>query len=164
MNHEEDAIDSADRSGGETVSADAGPPSVHLDGRFGPGDSDGRSRLSDSDGRSGSDDSDARSRFDDSGSESADPYGVDLPAGWSARSGDRTAVYESSGGAHRVRVVEFSRGLSLYWWVDVFVRDAGEWRRREVGLGDSYTDSDEAASAVESYLDRVDRGADPGRE
>jgi hypothetical protein len=35
MNHEEDAIDSADRPGGdETVSADDGLPSVHLDGRF----------------------------------------------------------------------------------------------------------------------------------
>jgi len=96
--------------------------------------------------------------------DSLDPYDVDLPDGWSSRSRDRTTVYESGEGDHRVHIVEFSKGLSLYWWVDVFVRDAGEWRRREVGLGDSYTDSDEAASAVESYLDRVDRGADPGRE
>jgi hypothetical protein len=70
-------------------------------------------------------------------------------------------VYESSGGAHRVRVVEFSRGLSLYWWVDVFVRDGGEWRRLAVGLGDSYTDPEAAAAAVESYLDRVGGGRGP---
>lgn len=85
-----------------------------------------------------------------------DPYDIDRPEGWSAQYRDRTAVYENDRGDHRIRIVEFSKGLSLYWWVDVFVRDGAEWRRLEVGLGDSYTDPEEAAAAVESYLDRVD--------
>ena len=129
MSHEEDAIDSSDRFVGDEGSSVEEAPPVDIDGPI---------------------------EIEGSDTQPTDPYDVDLPAGWSARSGDRTAVYESSGGAHRVRVVEFSRGLSLYWWVDVFVRDGAEWRRLEVGLGDSYTDPEEAAAAVESYLDRVD--------
>jgi len=90
-----------------------------------------------------------------------DPYDLDLPDGWSAQYRDRTAVYENGRGDHRVRIVEFSKGLSLYWWVDVYVGDE-EWHRQEVGLGDSYTDPEVAVAAVESYLEVVaDSEADP---
>ncbi|WP_435185302.1 hypothetical protein [Halobellus sp. EA9] len=88
-----------------------------------------------------------------------DPYDLDLPERWSAQYRDRTAVYENDRGDHRVRIVEFSKGLSLYWWVDVYVGDE-EWRRQEVGLGESYTDPDDAVAAVESYLEIVAE-ADP---
>lgn len=95
-----------------------------------------------------------------------DPYDLALPDGWSAQYRERTAVYENGRGDHRVRIVEFSKGLSLYWWVDVYVGDE-EWHRQEVGLGDSYTDPDDAVAAVESYLDVVtasDADPDPGVE
>ena len=90
-----------------------------------------------------------------------DPYGLDLPTGWSARYRDRTAVYENDRGDHRVRIVEFSKGLSLYWWVDVYVGEE-EWHRQEVGLGESYTDPEAAVAAVESYLDVVAADGDDG--
>jgi hypothetical protein len=118
------------------------------------------------DRRAGAEDrsADAENRFggDESDADSADPYDVELPAGWTARCLDRTTVYENDAGDHRVRVVEFSKGLSLYWWVDVFDRDGVEWRRREVGLGDSYTDPDQAAAEVEAYLSAVAGGAAAG--
>jgi hypothetical protein len=90
-----------------------------------------------------------------------DPYDIDRPEGWSAQYRDRTAVYENDRGDHRIRIVEFSKGLSLYWWVDVYVGEEG-WHRQEVGLGDSYTDPEAAAAAVESYLDVV--GESDGRD
>jgi hypothetical protein len=111
-------------------------------------------------------DPDSDSRADSA----SDPYGVELPAGWSVYCRGGRAVYENPRGDHRVRIVEFSKGLSLYWWVDVYENvgggddetdgdrpgidgdDVGAWRRLEVGLGDSYTDPEAAASAVESYI------------
>ncbi|RLM84071.1 hypothetical protein D3D02_15335 [Halobellus sp. Atlit-38R] len=91
---------------------------------------------------------------DDAG---ADPFDVELPPGWSAQRRDGTTAYQNGSGDHRVRIVEFSKGLSLYWWVDVYVYDE-EWEHREVGLGDSYTDPEDAASAVETYIERVAQG------
>ena len=89
----------------------------------------------------------------------ADPFDIELPPGWSAQRRDGTTTYQNEAGDHRVRIVEFSKGLSLYWWVDVYVYDE-EWDHREVGLGDSYTDPTDAASAVETYIERVERGGD----
>jgi hypothetical protein len=81
-----------------------------------------------------------------------DPYGLDVPPGWTGRvDGDRT-TYESADGERRVVITEFSRGLSIYWWVDVYERD-GEWTRREAGVGDTHTDPDDAAAAAQSYVD-----------
>ena len=91
----------------------------------------------------------------------ADPFDVELPPGWSAQRRDGRTAYQNESGDHRVRIVEFSKGLSLYWWVDVYVYDEA-WEHREVGLGDSYTDPDDAASAVEAYIERVDRSGDAG--
>jgi hypothetical protein len=82
-----------------------------------------------------------------------DPYRIDLPDGWTVvTEGDET-TYESPGGTRRVQITEFSRGLSLYWWVNVFERDGDDWTRVEVGLGESFTRADAVASAVQSYLD-----------
>ncbi|RLM53215.1 hypothetical protein DVK02_14560 [Halobellus sp. Atlit-31R] len=94
-------------------------------------------------------------RLDGAEQADADPFDVDLPSGWSAQPRDRVTTYENADGDHRVRIREFSRGLSLYWWVDVYVYDAG-WEHREVGLGDTYTAPEAAASAVESYVARVE--------
>ncbi|WP_049987959.1 hypothetical protein [Halobellus rufus] len=97
-------------------------------------------------------------RGDDAEPSADDPYDLDLPTGWSARCRDRATVYENDRGDHRVRIVEFSKGLSLYWWVDVFDGDGDEWEPREVGLGESYTDPESAAAAVEAYLATADGG------
>ncbi|MFB6092555.1 MAG: hypothetical protein ABEK02_06050 [Haloquadratum sp.] len=92
-------------------------------------------------------------------SDSSDPFDVRLPAGWTASRGDGVTTYANERGDRCVQIVEFSKGLSLYWWVDVYEYD-GEWRRCEVGLGESYTDPDAAAAAVESYFDsQVDSGS-----
>lgn len=84
-----------------------------------------------------------------------DPYDLDLPAAWTAATEDGTTRYEQSDGARRVEITEFSRGLSLYWWVDAYERVDGDWSRVEAGLGDSFTRSAAAAAAAQSYLDDV---------
>lgn len=88
-----------------------------------------------------------------------DPYDIELPDGWAAQYRDRTAVYENDRGDHRVRIVGFTKGLTLYWWVDVYVGE-GEWHRQEVGLGDSYTEPEAAAATVGSYLEGARPEAD----
>jgi hypothetical protein len=90
----------------------------------------------------------------ESGGAEADPYGLDVPPGWTERvDGDRT-TYESGDGDCRVVITEFSKGLSIYWWVDVFERDDGR-THREAGVGDTYTDPAAAAVAAQSYVDAV---------
>jgi hypothetical protein len=97
-----------------------------------------------------------------------DPYRLDRPDGWTAATEGDTTTYESPGGTRRVEITEFSRGLSLYWWVDVYERDDDGWMRVEVGLGESFTRADAVASAVQSYLDDLapesDRRATVGAE
>ena len=92
---------------------------------------------------------------------SDDPYDVDLPADWTAATATAaagTTRYERSDGTLRVEITEFSRGLSLYWWVDAYERVDGDWSRVEAGLGDSFTRAVDAAAAAQSFLDEVRAG------
>ena len=92
---------------------------------------------------------------------SADPFGVDVPAGWSRSvDADRT-VYEADGADVRVEIRELSRRLSLYWWVDVYERAGGEWTRRDVGVEETFRDPDAAAAAVQSVVDAAVAGRRP---
>ena len=90
----------------------------------------------------------------------SDPYGVDLPPSWTWDADRDRIVYENDRGTLRVSVREFSKNLSLYWWVDVFVRPptAEEWTRCEVGVGDSYRDPGVAAGAAQRIVDAVAYG------
>ncbi|MGQ4555569.1 hypothetical protein [Halobellus sp. GM3] len=161
-----------------------------VDEDFGPAVGDGTRRGRPDDART---DGDPRRRGTDRPDDSfgvdlpEDPFDVDLPDGWSADTREGATVYENGESDRRVRIAEFSKGLSLYWWVDVYAPeesagvtggaategdrsatgDGGDggidgdgpsadgddgWRRLEVGLGDSFTDPNAAASAVEAYL------------
>ncbi|QIB75572.1 hypothetical protein G3I44_15495 [Halogeometricum borinquense] len=94
-----------------------------------------------------------------------DPYCLDLPRGWTANTDGETTTYERPDGTLRIEITEFSRGLSLYWWVDVYERNGDDWTQIEVGLGASFTSADDAAAAVQSYLDENERsGESPQRE
>lgn len=88
-----------------------------------------------------------------------DPFSLSVPEEWSVtvetdtEDANGRAIYESPDSEYRVVVTEFARGLTLYWWVDIFAHAAGEWHRREVGLGDSFRDIDDVASAAQDALD-----------
>ncbi|KAB1196844.1 MULTISPECIES: hypothetical protein [Haloferax] len=90
-----------------------------------------------------------------------DPFSLSVPEGWSVAIDTDTddangrTVYESPDEDYRVVVTEFSRGLRLYWWVDIFAYAGGEWHRREVGLGDSFRDPVTVADAAQDALDRL---------
>lgn len=88
-----------------------------------------------------------------------DPFSLSVPEGWSIAIDHDTdeararTTYESPERDYRVVVTEFARGLTLYWWVDIFARASGEWHRREVGLGDSYRDPAAVADAAQDAID-----------
>ncbi|SEK48780.1 hypothetical protein [Haloferax larsenii] len=92
-----------------------------------------------------------------------DPFSLSLPEGWTVELDVDTSVddprsqvvYESPDSRFRVTITEFSRGLTLYWWVDIFARAGGEWHRRETGLGDSFRDPEAVAAAAQDALDRL---------
>ncbi len=92
---------------------------------------------------------------------SADPFGVDVPDGWTRTvDADRT-VYEADDADVRVEVRELTRRLSLYWWVDVYERAGGEWTPRDVGVEDTFRDPDAAAAAAQTVVDAADAGRRP---
>ncbi|KTG19463.1 hypothetical protein [Haloferax profundi] len=88
-----------------------------------------------------------------------DPFALSIPQGWTVVIDEDTddasaqTIYESPTCDYRVVVTEFARGLTLYWWVDIFARADGEWHRREVGLGDSYRDPEVVADAAQDAID-----------
>jgi hypothetical protein len=82
-----------------------------------------------------------------------DPYGLDLPPGWTRAVSDGEVTYENRSRTRRITIEEFSKHLALYWWVDVYERTSDGWERREVGVGDSYRDPQDAADAVQTYVD-----------
>ncbi|ELZ93652.1 hypothetical protein C438_18120 [Haloferax denitrificans ATCC 35960] len=90
-----------------------------------------------------------------------DPFSLAVPEGWTVETDVDTdeasakTVYESPDSDRRVTITEFARGLTLYWWVDIFALADGEWHRREVGLGDSYRDADAVSDAAQEALDRL---------
>ncbi|WP_396610244.1 hypothetical protein ACH9L7_08240 [Haloferax sp. S1W] len=92
-----------------------------------------------------------------------DPFSLSVPEGWTVELDVDTdvddshaqTVYESPDGRYRVTVTEFARGLTLYWWVDIFARAGGEWHRREIGVGDSFRDPEAVAAAAQDALDRL---------
>jgi hypothetical protein len=97
-----------------------------------------------------------------------DPFSLTIPEGWTVAIDEDTedasaqTIYESPGADYRVVVTEFARGLTLYWWVDIFAHANDEWHRREVGLGDSYRDPDTVADAAQDALDGLtERATDP---
>ena len=94
-----------------------------------------------------------------------DPFSLSVPNEWDVTVDTDTddangkTIYESPDDDYRVVVTEFARGLTLYWWVDIFARAGGEWHRREVGLGDSFRDPDAVADAAQDALDRLTESA-----
>ena len=89
-----------------------------------------------------------------------DPYEIDLPDSWTSRVDRDEARYENGRKTVRVTIREFSKNLSLYWWVDVFVRPptAEQWTRCEVGVGDSYRDPNRATGAAQRIVDAIAYG------
>lgn len=97
----------------------------------------------------------------DRASPSADPFGVDVPEGWTRTvDADRT-VYEADGAGVRVEVRELTRRLSIYWWVDVYERVGDEWVSRDVGVEDTFRDSDDAAAAAQAVVRAASSGRRP---
>lgn len=90
---------------------------------------------------------------DDSEEPSTDPFGVDVPEGWTRDVDAERTVYEADDAAVRVEIRELSRRLSLYWWVDVSERVDGEWTRRDAGIEDTFRDPDAAAAAAQAAVD-----------
>ncbi|WP_411962837.1 hypothetical protein [Haloferax sp. YSMS24] len=94
-----------------------------------------------------------------------DPFSLSVPEEWDVtvetdtEQASSKAIYESPDADYRVVVTEFARGLTLYWWVDIFARADGEWHRREVGLGDSFRTPDAVADAAQDALDRLTQPA-----
>ncbi|WP_416839125.1 hypothetical protein [Haloferax sp. DFSO52] len=88
-----------------------------------------------------------------------DPFSLSVPGGWrisietDVDDSSGRVIYESPDEDYRVVITEFARGLALYWWVDIFASAGGEWHRREVGLGDSFRDTDAVAAAAQDALD-----------
>ena len=92
---------------------------------------------------------------------SANPFGVDVPEGWSRTvDADRT-VYESDGAGVRIEIRELSRRLSIYWWVDVYERVDGGWTHRDVGVEDTFRESDAAAAAAQAVVRSAAAGRRP---
>lgn len=87
--------------------------------------------------------------------ERTDPYGVNPPATWTCRVEDGEAVYESPTGQRRVVVREFSRNLSLYWWVDLRARTSEGWVDRDV-VGETFSDPEKARDAACDLVARID--------
>jgi hypothetical protein len=97
----------------------------------------------------------------DEGATSADPFGVELPTGWTRTLTAESAVYEAPSEGVRVELRELSHSLALYWWVDVYERVDGEWRLREAGDEDTFDDPQAAAEAAQSVVDGAADGAAP---
>jgi hypothetical protein len=95
-----------------------------------------------------------------------DPFSLVVPSEWTVTLDEDTddasaqVIYESTERGYRVVITEFARGLTLYWWVDIFARADGEWHRREVGLGDSYRDADAVTDAAQDALDGLTQTAE----
>ena len=83
---------------------------------------------------------------------SADPFGVELPEGWTRTVDAERTVYEADGAGVRVEIRELSRRLSIYWWVDVYERAGDEWKPRDVGVADTFQDPDAAAAAAQAVV------------
>lgn len=92
---------------------------------------------------------------------SADPFGVVVPAGWTRDADADRTVYRADGAGVRVEIRELSRRLSLYWWVDVYERVGGEWVHRDVGVEDTFRNSDAAAAAAQTVVDATEAGRRP---
>ncbi|ELZ91639.1 hypothetical protein C440_15034 [Haloferax mucosum ATCC BAA-1512] len=90
-----------------------------------------------------------------------DPFSLTIPEGWTVETDGDTddasaqTIYESPDADYRVVVTEFARGLTLYWWVDIFAHADGEWHRREVGFGDSYRDPEKVTAAAQDAVDQL---------
>ncbi|KAB1189000.1 MULTISPECIES: hypothetical protein [Haloferax] len=99
-----------------------------------------------------------------------DPFSLSVPAGWTLVIDEDTddasaqVIYESPESKYRVVITEFARGLTLYWWVDIYAHAGGEWHRREVGLGDSYRDPGAVADAAQDALDGLTETASESLE
>jgi len=89
----------------------------------------------------------------------ADPYGLDLPAGWRWWTDGGRSIYESPGGRRRIVVREFARGLTLYWWVDLHERREDGWTDAEA-VGGTFDDPAEAARAASRLVAEI-AGEDP---
>lgn len=98
---------------------------------------------------------------DDPEEPSTDPFGVDVPEGWTRDVDAERTVYEADDAAVRVEIRELSRRLSLYWWVDVSERVDGEWTRRDAGIEDTFRDPDAAAAAAQAAVDAAAAGRRP---
>ena len=93
----------------------------------------------------------------------ADPFGVDVPEGWTRSVDVNRTVYEADDADVRVEIRELSRRLSLYWWVNVYERVGGEWTRRDVGVEATFRDSNAAAAAAQTVVDAADAGQRPAQ-
>lgn len=85
----------------------------------------------------------------------ADPFDLTLPDEWTFSTSDSSVVYEDGESSIRIEIEEFARQLTLYWWVDVYVRTDDGWERHELGLGDSYRSPEAVAADVQYVVDTV---------
>ena len=92
---------------------------------------------------------------------SADPFGVDVPEEWIRIVDAERAVYEADERGVRVEIRELTRRLSIYWWVDVYELVGDEWVHRDVGVEDTFCDSDAAATAAQAVVGAVASGRRP---
>ena len=81
-----------------------------------------------------------------------EPFGVTLPSGWGYRVVDGRTIYESPDDTTRVYVVEFSRGLRIYWWAEVCERRNGRWVVVD-RPGDTFRDPDRVAETLSDLLE-----------
>ncbi|MFC6988141.1 hypothetical protein ACFQJD_04345 [Haloplanus sp. GCM10025708] len=90
----------------------------------------------------------------------ADPYEICLPDEWTVTVEDPRVVYENGDATVRVVVTEFSRNLTLYWWVDVATRAATDnaWTRRAVGPETTYRDHEAAIDHAEELIHEAANG------
>jgi hypothetical protein len=90
----------------------------------------------------------------------SDPYDCRLPAGWTAGQDGDAVAYTNPAETRRVTITEFSRGLSLFWWVDAARRPtpSGDWEPAATGAGESFRDPERAVRAAAGVVSRLAEG------
>jgi hypothetical protein len=83
-----------------------------------------------------------------------------LPDRWTVEADGARVVYENPEATVRVVLTEFSRNLTLYWWVDVVARErtGAAWTRRAVGPETTYRDPEAAADHAEGLIHEAAAG------